>query len=105
LEGVTGRSNERSESAFRMNCNGVNGDPFVEGEDMRERGLCALGVIRAKVGKNGKVGSGVLGTGGGLPCASSRVAELIHFGSRTPVLGGDSGKILKLSAKWFLMNL
>jgi len=83
-----------------MNCMGVRGDPFVEEEDLRERGLCALGVIRQKVGKNGKVGSGVRGgAASGLACASNRVAELIHFVSGIPVLGGDSGKILKLSAK------
>jgi hypothetical protein len=89
-----------------MNCIGVSGDPFVEGGVLRERGLCAVGVIKANVGKNGKMGSGVRGgTGEPASCASSRVAELIHFVSGIPALGGESGKILKLSAKWFLMNL
>lgn len=58
------------------------------------------------MGKKGRIGSGVRGDAdGGLACASSNVAELIHFASEAPVLEGESGKILKLSAKWFLMNL
>jgi len=92
---------ERSGSARRMNCKGVRGEPLVEGEDLMERGLCPLGVIREKVGTNGRDGSGVRGAAGGVVSSfpSMRVAELIHFGSRLPIRGGDSGKSLKLSAK------
>jgi hypothetical protein len=39
LEGVSGRMKEVSGSARRINCNGVNGEPFVEGDDLTERGL------------------------------------------------------------------
>lgn len=37
--GVTGRSSAESGSARRMNCSGVNGEPFVEGDDPIDRGL------------------------------------------------------------------
>lgn len=97
---MTGRSNEMSVSARRINCIGVRGDPFVEGGDLSERGLCPPGVINRKVGTNGTVGSGVRGARGGVLSSglSNRVAELIHFTSWPPARGGDSGKILKLSA-------
>lgn len=59
-----------------------------------------------KEGRKGPLGSGV--RGGGLVTnsgASSKVAELIHFSSRDPkrgepILGGDSGGIIRnISAK------
>jgi hypothetical protein len=75
--------------------------------DFSDFGLCPLGVTRAKDGTKGAVGSGVRGCGGGekfsRPCR--REAELIHFSVWDPGRGGDSGAILKLSAKWSLMNL
>jgi len=114
--GVTGRSNVASGSARRMNCSGVSGEPFAEGDDAIDRGLCPVGVISEKVGTNEYFGSGVLGGTGGdrilvgfafvvISAASSNVAELIHFSSSPPGRGGDSESSLKLSAKWFLMNL
>jgi hypothetical protein len=99
LEGVTGRSTGASESARLMNCKGVKGEPFVEGEDFNDCGLWPLGVDREKEGTKGTLGSGVRGDSGGVSGASVNVAELIHFSSRAPTRGGESGIRRKLSAK------
>jgi len=101
LEGVAGRRRDKSTSARRMNCKGVRGEPLVEGEDLSERGLCPLGVTSEKDGKKGCVGSGVRGCAGvSNSCNSNNVAELIHLSPwAAPQRGGDSGAILKLSAK------
>lgn len=102
FEGVSGRWND-SISARRMNCNGVRGDPPVEGV-FRDRGLWPLGVDRAKEGRNGAPGSGVRGGGGRgggdmlLPDAR-RLTELIHFSSRVPRLGESVGSKGHNSAK------
>lgn len=67
-----------------------------------------MGVEIEKEGTKEIVGSGVRGgsadviTSAG---ASNKVLELIHFSSDDLNRGGDSGKSLKLSAKWSLMNL
>lgn len=77
-----------------MNCNGVRGEPLVDGEDPIDLGLWPLGVRREKEGTKGSLGSGVRGGAGGgdfdftvvvfvlvISAASSSVAELIHFSS------------------------
>lgn len=108
--GVTGRSNDASGSARRMNWSGVSGEPFVEGDDAIDLGLCPVGVRSEKIGTKECFGSGVLGGAGGDPtvvvfafvvssAASSNVAELSHFSSWPPARGGDSESSLKLSAK------
>jgi len=86
FEGVTGRSKVLSGSARLIYCKGVKGEPWTEGDDLRERGLWPLGVISENDGLKGKVGSGVRGGGGGneggefsISGASNSVAELIHF--------------------------
>lgn len=63
LEGVSGRKNGLSRSALRMNCSAVSGEPFVDGVDLRERGL-PEGVDNANEGRDGSLGSGVLGIDG-----------------------------------------
>ena len=79
-----------SGSARLIYCKGVKGEPWIEGDDLSERGLWPLGVISENDGLNGKVGSGVRGGGGGwcgefsISGASNNVAELIHFCSWPP---------------------
>ncbi len=112
--GVIGRSSAASGSARRINCSGVSGEPFVEGDDTIDLGLCPVGVRSENVGTKECLGSGVLGGAGGEPtvpaivvtsAALSNVAELIQFSSWPPTRGGDSESSLKLSAKWSLINL
>jgi hypothetical protein len=86
FEGVTGRSKVLlSGSARLIYCKGVKGEPWIEGDDLSERGLWPLGVISENDGMKGKVRSGVRGGGGGwggefsVSGASITVAELIHF--------------------------
>lgn len=78
-----GRSPMESGSARLMNCKGVNGEPFVEGEDRIDKGEWPVGVDKAKEGMNGNDGSGVRGGLGGdlISAASSKVEELIHLSS------------------------
>lgn len=105
LVGVSGRTRAGdSRSARRMNWMGCSrGEP---GEVLvRDRGLLPLGVDKAKDGISTS-GSGVVGGMGGLfIIPSARVVELIHFSSRAPIAGGDSGTSRKASAKCSLMNL
>jgi hypothetical protein len=84
-----------------MNCKGVNGEPFVEGEDFNDCGLWPVGVDRLKEGTQDPIGSGVWGGKGGVSRfsgASIKVVELIHFSSRATRCG-ESGIRRKLSAK------
>lgn len=86
-------------SAFLMNCSGVRGEPG-EPLEWSEWGLAPLGVCNSTVGPRG-LGSGVLGgpvvcdkgsSGSSVGWVSRdtvNVAELIHFGSAEPNLGGE----------------
>jgi len=50
LVGVPGRISKGSCSARLMNCKGVNGEPFVDGEDFNDCGLVPLGVDKENAG-------------------------------------------------------
>jgi len=83
--GVVGLRNCTSGSARLRNCNGVSGEPLVDGDDFMECGLDPPGADKANAGTKGNLGSGVRGGVRGaslLSWASSRVDELIHFSSR-----------------------
>lgn len=105
--GVSVRNIGDSRSARRINWIGCSGDP---GDELLiDFGLAPVGVDNANEGMWDPCGSGVLGCNGGLSTSwiedCCRVAELIHFSSRAPMRGGDSGRTRKASAKCSLMNL
>lgn len=95
LVGVSGRRRGDSRSARRMNCRAVRGEPGED--DLMDRGLVPLGVESANEGIYEFLGSGVRG-GSGI-CDWDKAEELIHFSSRLPKRGGDSGRSRNASAK------